>query len=307
MMTAVADDATGVAEQGDHRFKAAAWQDILPYSLLKQGYLNSRLIANMVGAANLDEPTRQQLSFYTRQFIDSMSPNNFAATNPQVMQLAVETTGQSIRVGFENLLTDMGNGTLSIIDQTAFEVGKNVAVSERAVAIIATKPFDADLVVMGRDGAAGVDSCSAAMRSTFCSSRCARCCWCRCRPWRKKRRATRRPSAAWCVPDRATMSYGATCRSPAPSRVKASISPPTTSMARALAFNMQYPLSQGGETPTRSPTAPIPILRLTNPTWQYVAPQDLDLATFDVHASHVLRVGDLIPLLQTPCNRLSRC
>ena len=134
MMTGVADDATDVAEPGDRRFKAAAWRDIFPYSLLKQGYLlNSRLIGGMVEAANLDEPTRQRLSFYTRQFIDSMSPANFAATNPEVMQLAFETGGQSLRAGFENLLRDMDNGALSITDQTAFEIGKNVAVSEGAV------------------------------------------------------------------------------------------------------------------------------------------------------------------------------
>jgi polyhydroxyalkanoate synthase len=137
MMASVAgepDNATGASEKGDRRFKATAWRDVFAYSLLKQGYLlNSRLISDMVEAADLDEPTRQRLSFYTRQFIDSMSPANFAATNPEVMQLAFETGGQSLRAGFENLLKDMGQGALSITDQTAFEIGKNVAVSEGAV------------------------------------------------------------------------------------------------------------------------------------------------------------------------------
>jgi polyhydroxyalkanoate synthase len=137
MMASVAgqpDNATSASENGDRRFKATAWRDVFAYSLLKQGYLlNSRLISDMVEAADLDEPTRQRLSFYTRQFIESMSPANFAATNPEVMQLAFETGGQSLRAGFENLLKDMGQGALSITDQTAFEIGKNVAVSEGAV------------------------------------------------------------------------------------------------------------------------------------------------------------------------------
>ena len=137
MMASVAgqpDNATSASEKGDRRFKATAWRDVFAYSLLKQGYLlNSRLISDMVEAVDLDEPTRQRLSFYTRQFIDSMSPANFAATNPEVMQLAFETGGQSLRAGFENLLKDMGQGALSITDQTAFEIGKNVAVSEGAV------------------------------------------------------------------------------------------------------------------------------------------------------------------------------
>ena len=121
-------------ERGDRRFNAAEWRDIPAYSLLKQSYLlNSRLLGDLVEAAALDEPTKHKLRFYMHQFIDSMSPANFAATNPDVMKLALETKGQSMKAGFENLLKDMRKGGLSITDETAFEVGKNVAVSQGAV------------------------------------------------------------------------------------------------------------------------------------------------------------------------------
>jgi polyhydroxyalkanoate synthase subunit PhaC len=121
-------------DRGDRRFNAAEWREHAGYSLLKQSYLlNTRLFNDVVEAADIDEPTRQRLRFYTRQFIDSMSPANFAATNPDVLKLAVETRGESLKAGFQNLLADMRKGGLSITDENAFEVGENVAVSKGAV------------------------------------------------------------------------------------------------------------------------------------------------------------------------------
>ena len=121
-------------DRGDRRFNAAEWRDNPGYSLLKQSYLlNARLIGNMVEATELDEPTKDRLRFYTRQFIDSMSPANFAATNPDVVKLAIETKGESLYAGFNNMLADMKKGGLTITDETAFEIGKNVAVSPGSV------------------------------------------------------------------------------------------------------------------------------------------------------------------------------
>ena len=121
-------------ERGDRRFNAAEWRDNPAYSLLKQGYLlNSRLISDVVEAADLDAATKHKLRFYARQFVDAMSPANFAATNPDVLKAALESKGESVKAGFENLLADMRKGSLTITDETAFEVGKNVAVSEGGV------------------------------------------------------------------------------------------------------------------------------------------------------------------------------
>ena len=121
-------------ERGDRRFNAAEWRDNPAYSLLKQGYLlNSRLISDVVEAAELDDATKHKLRFYARQLVDAMSPANFAATNPDVLKAALESKGESVKAGFENLLADMRKGGLTITDETAFEVGKNVAVSEGAV------------------------------------------------------------------------------------------------------------------------------------------------------------------------------
>ena len=121
-------------ERADRRFNAAEWRENPSYSLLKQSYLlNSRLFTDIVEAADLDDTTKHKLRFYTRQFVDAMSPANFAATNPDVLKAAFESKGESVKAGFENLLADMRKGGLTITDESAFEVGKNVAVSEGAV------------------------------------------------------------------------------------------------------------------------------------------------------------------------------
>lgn len=122
------------ADRADRRFHGADWRDNPWYSLLKQTYLlNSRLLGDMVEAAELDEREKHKLRFYARQFIDSMSPANFAATNPDALKLALESKGESVRAGLANLLEDLRRGRISITDETAFEVGRNVATSKGAV------------------------------------------------------------------------------------------------------------------------------------------------------------------------------
>jgi polyhydroxyalkanoate synthase subunit PhaC len=121
-------------ERGDRRFSAAEWRTNPAYSLLKQNYLlNSRLIRDLVESVDLGEHEKRRVRFYARQFVESMSPTNFAAINPDVLKLALETGGESLKVGFEKLLADMSRGSLTITDEAAFEVGKNLAVSEGAV------------------------------------------------------------------------------------------------------------------------------------------------------------------------------
>jgi len=125
---------TALPERGDRRFNADAWRDNPWYSLLMQTYLlNARLLDEMVEAAGIEEKEKHKLRFYVRQFIDSMSPANFAATNPEAMTVALETQGESIRAGFANLVDDLKRGRISITDESAFEVGRNVAVSKGSV------------------------------------------------------------------------------------------------------------------------------------------------------------------------------
>ena len=81
----------------------------------------------------LDPKTAQKVDFYTRQFIDAMSPSNFVMTNPEVLRKTAETGGENLLKGLSNLLGDLerGKGQLKIkmTDTEAFSVGGNIGVS----------------------------------------------------------------------------------------------------------------------------------------------------------------------------------
>ena len=129
-----AAEAVIAPDRGDRRFNAAEWRENPGYSFLKQSYLlNAKLMSELVEAASLDDATKHKVRFYTRQFIDAMSPANYAATNPDVLKLAAESKGQSLQAGMQNLFADLRKGGLTITDENAFEIGKNVAVSEGSV------------------------------------------------------------------------------------------------------------------------------------------------------------------------------
>jgi polyhydroxyalkanoate synthase len=121
-------------EAGDRRFTNDEWQDNPVFDYIKQSYLlASNMLTSMADTAQLQEEEKKRLDFYTKYFIDAMSPANFAVTNPEVMKLAIETKGQSLVDGLQNLLKDIEKGRITQTDESAFEVGKNLAVTEGAV------------------------------------------------------------------------------------------------------------------------------------------------------------------------------
>ena len=121
--------------KGDKRFNDPAWKDEVVFDYLKQSYLlTSRWLQGTVKEVDgVDSKTAQKVEFYTRQFVDALSPSNFAMTNPQVLKATVETKGENLVKGLQNLLTDLerGKGKLAIrqTDMKAFKVGENVATS----------------------------------------------------------------------------------------------------------------------------------------------------------------------------------
>ena len=120
--------------RGDRRFKDEAWQSQPFYHLLKQSYLlSARQLSDLVEQAQVDERTKLQLRFYARQFIDAMSPSNFPATNPEVVRKALETRLESLTQGMRNLMEDVGKGRITRVDEAAFEVGGNIAMTPGSV------------------------------------------------------------------------------------------------------------------------------------------------------------------------------
>jgi polyhydroxyalkanoate synthase len=121
-------------ETGDKRFTAVEWQDNPYFDYLKQCYLlNAKLLNAMVETAEVDAPTKHRLRFFTKQYIDAMSPANFAATNPDAIKAALSSEGASLAAGVRNLIADAEKGRISMTDESAFEVGRNIAVSKGKV------------------------------------------------------------------------------------------------------------------------------------------------------------------------------
>ncbi|MGE5386194.1 MAG: class I poly(R)-hydroxyalkanoic acid synthase [Betaproteobacteria bacterium] len=121
--------------KGDNRFRDAAWEQHFLFDFIKQSYLITarHLHETVSNVEGLEQQTRQKIDFFTRQYIDALSPSNFALTNPEVFRETLKSHGQNLLQGLNNLLQDVeaGDGKLRIrmTDTTAFEMGKNVAMT----------------------------------------------------------------------------------------------------------------------------------------------------------------------------------
>lgn len=126
-------------QKGDRRFRDEAWENNELFDFIKQSYLlSSQWTQNFVHDVDgLDEKTAQKVEFYTRQFVDAISPTNFLMTNPEVLRTTIESGGENLLKGLQNLLGDLerGKGKLQIrmTDLDAFKIGENVATTEGSV------------------------------------------------------------------------------------------------------------------------------------------------------------------------------
>ena len=126
--------ANSQADKSDRRFAGEQWKKSPYHNFLKNAYLvNTRYVNELIERASVDEKTRGRLRFFARQILDAMSPSNYLATNPQAIQRAFETGGDSLALGVKNMLQDFGKGRISMSDEQAFEVGRNLAVTSGAV------------------------------------------------------------------------------------------------------------------------------------------------------------------------------
>lgn len=132
------NQALGTAEQAapikDRRFAADAWTHSPMAAFTARAYLlNARTLMEMAEAVEGDAKTKARVRFAVQQWIDAASPSNFLALNPEAQQRALESQGQSIAKGLEQLLADIRQGHMSQTDETVFEVGRNVATTEGTV------------------------------------------------------------------------------------------------------------------------------------------------------------------------------
>ena len=127
--------------KGDRRFRHEEWEDNVVFDYIKQSYLlAARWMQHTVeGIDGLDPKTARKIDFYTRQFTDAMAPTNFAMTNPEVLRATIDSNGENLVNGLNNMLEDLerGNGRLKIrmSDETAFKVGENLATTPGKVVL----------------------------------------------------------------------------------------------------------------------------------------------------------------------------
>ena len=118
----------------DRRFAGTEWSGNPGTAFLSQLYLlNARTLMQMADSVQGDAKMRARLRFAVQQWIDAASPSNYLATNPEALQRAVDTQGQSLAKGLQQLWADVQKGHVSQTDETVFEVGRNIATTEGAV------------------------------------------------------------------------------------------------------------------------------------------------------------------------------
>jgi polyhydroxyalkanoate synthase len=128
-----------VPTKSDSRFKDEDWSANFLFDLIKQSYLiSARHIQGAVSQVHgLSPESEKKVAFFTRQYVDALSPTNFLLTNPQVLRETLSSGGQNLVRGLNNLLADIEKGggelQISMTDEKAFKLGENVATTPGSV------------------------------------------------------------------------------------------------------------------------------------------------------------------------------
>jgi polyhydroxyalkanoate synthase subunit PhaC len=136
--TSLWNQAVGTAAQPapvkDRRFASAEWATSPGASYLAQMYLlNARTLMQMAESVEGDAKTKGRIRFAVQQWVDAASPSNYLALNPEALKRALDTKGESLAKGLQQLWGDVQKGHVSQTDESVFEVGRNVATTEGAV------------------------------------------------------------------------------------------------------------------------------------------------------------------------------
>ncbi len=118
------------APPADRRFKAAQWNEPV-FDLIRQSYhlIGDHMLRGVDALEGVPPKQKEQLRFAAKGVVDAMSPTNFALTNPLVIEKTIETRGENLLKGLQNMLADIARGQLTHTDSEAFAVGRNLAMT----------------------------------------------------------------------------------------------------------------------------------------------------------------------------------
>ncbi len=125
----------------DKRFAHPAWNENPMLDFVKQSYLIfGRWLENTIHEVEFDDPhDKAKAEFFTKQFVDAFAPSNFAMLNPEVVEATIESKGENLLKGLQNLLEDIdrGHGELAIrqADLDYFKLGENIATTPGKVVV----------------------------------------------------------------------------------------------------------------------------------------------------------------------------
>jgi polyhydroxyalkanoate synthase len=120
----------------DKRFRSELWDKNWFFDTLRKQYLlNKDIVEEALKESEdvLDKHTAHLVTFYSKQWMDALSPSNYPWSNPEVLKALVESNGETLVRGMENLLADLRAGRISMTTSEAFELGKNIATSKGSV------------------------------------------------------------------------------------------------------------------------------------------------------------------------------
>lgn len=115
----------------DKRFKAPQWREEPVFDFLRQSYfvIADHMLKGVDVLDGVEDKQKEQIRFATKGFIDAISPSNFPATNPVVLEKIVETKGESLLKGLQHMMADMQKGQMTQTAEGAFELGRNLAMT----------------------------------------------------------------------------------------------------------------------------------------------------------------------------------
>ncbi|MEM7438565.1 MAG: class I poly(R)-hydroxyalkanoic acid synthase [Pseudomonadota bacterium] len=140
MQEAMAKGARPEAETTrDRRFANPMWEESPFFHMVRRQYeLSAQTIDTVTkDMSHLPDREREKVHFFAKQIVDLFAPTNFLATNPDALEKAMETNGQSLVDGLTNFVEDLEHNrqglAVTLADPDAFEVGKDIATSPGSV------------------------------------------------------------------------------------------------------------------------------------------------------------------------------
>jgi polyhydroxyalkanoate synthase len=128
----------------DRRFVDEAWTANPVLRRLVQLYLaGGQTAEQLVGDAGLGWRDEQRMRFLTENLFEAIAPSNIPLVNPASAKATIDTAGASLARGGAQLVRDLRSSPRipEMVDRSAFEVGRNIAVTPGAV-VLRTDVFE---------------------------------------------------------------------------------------------------------------------------------------------------------------------